>query len=71
MGGFDEGFLAQRGNGRGHDALGEILVVHVRDIEDAEAVFPESRVEVFAAQLEVERAALGVVMVGGFQHRVV
>ena len=67
-GGIEERIVAQRRERRGDDALGEILVVDVCDIENAEALFPQRRVEILAAVLEIEHlAALRAVVIRGIE----
>ena len=57
--GFEEETLAERGDGSGDDALGDVFDVDVGYVEDAEAALAHGGVEVFAAELEVEDAAAG------------
>ena len=54
---FDEQPLTQRRHRRRGDPFGEILVVDVGDVVNAEAVLAERHVRVFAAHLDVERVA--------------
>ena len=55
--------LAERRNRRGDHALGEILVVDVGDVENAEAARAHRRVDIFAAKLQVENIAVVAVAV--------
>ena len=57
-GGLDEGVLAQGRDRRGDDALGEVLVVDVGDVEDLEAAWSPGGVEVLAAQLQARHLAV-------------
>ena len=52
-----EEFLANRGDRRGGDALGEAFVVDVGDVENAKAAFALRGVGIFAARLDIEDRA--------------
>src|ERR1700735_662812 len=49
--------LAERRNRSGDGALGEILVINVRDVVHPEAAFAERGIEIFAAQLQIQNVA--------------
>ena len=65
--GADISSLTQRRNWRAHDAFRETFLINVRHVEDLEPIRPVRRVEVFAAQREIENL-LRMMMMRLLQH---